>query len=90
MSIVELSLPPDLEAFVNAKIAEGQYQSRAEMVQEALIFLRERDRQRELRLQDLRKEIQVGLDQLQRGERTPLDIESIKKEVIDQLNQSKA
>ena len=90
MSIVELSLPPDLEAFVNAKIAEGQYQSRAEVMHEALVYLRERDRIREMRLEELRKQIQVGLDQLSRGERTLLDMEAIKKEALGQPAKSNA
>lgn len=82
---MQLSLPPDLEDFVNSQVAAGRYETRGELIREALVFLRERDRIRELRLQDLRKEIQVGLDQLERGERSPLNMEDIKKEVLAQI-----
>ena len=50
-----------------------------------MIYLRERDGLREVRLKELRKTIQVGLDGLGRGERSPLNIEAIKREVLRNL-----
>lgn len=68
------SLPTDLAQFVEREIASGKYQSEAEVICEGLRTLRERER----RLEALRKDVQAGLDQLDRGEGAPLDAESIK------------
>lgn len=88
MCRVELSLPPDLEAFVDAKIASGQYSSRAEMLQAALVFLRDEDRAREAKLDELRRDIQIGLDELQQGLGTPLNMDEIRAEVSRRVSQS--
>ena len=45
------------------------------MIRESLGLLEERDQVRELRLEELRREIQKGIDS---GESTSLDIEAIK------------
>jgi len=68
------SLPSDLAQFVEREIASGKYQSEAEVICEALRILRERER----RLEALRKDVQAGLEQVDRGEGAPLDAESIK------------
>ena len=73
---MNVSLTPQLENFVKDKVKSGRYSSASEVVREALRMLEERDR----RLVELRKEIAIGLDQADRGEVSPLDIEAIKKE----------
>ena len=78
MNVTTISLPPDLESYVQAKVQSGRYQTENEVVREALRLLRERDRIREMRLADLRREIELGLDDSRRGEVAPLDIEAIK------------
>jgi antitoxin ParD1/3/4 len=85
MSFADLTLPPELDAFVRTKVAEGEYQTPNEMVCTALMFLRERDRSREMRLQELRKEVQIGLDELDRGLGVPLDMNEIREEVKRRL-----
>lgn len=66
-----MTLPPKLEAIVKEKVESGLYSSSAEVMEEALHLLNERDRLREMRLQELRKEIAKGLEQLDRGEGIP-------------------
>ncbi len=65
---MNVSLTKELEQLVNQKVKTGRYLSASEVVREALRLLEERDRIKELRLQDLRAEIGKGLDQLDRGE----------------------
>jgi antitoxin ParD1/3/4 len=86
MDLSSFSLPSDLEEFVTSQVASGAYATHAEIVRAALMLLRDRERVRELRLQDLQREIQLGLEQSQRGERGPLDIEEIKTEVRERLS----
>lgn len=75
---MDVHLSSDLEALIGAKVASGRYHSADEVLQDALRLLDERDRLDEAKLADLRLEIRRGLDQLDRGESAPLDIEAIK------------
>ena len=57
-------LPADLQQFVQEELAAGRYQSPAEVISDGLRLLRDRER----RLNELRVELQVGIDELERGE----------------------
>lgn len=72
---MNVNLTPQLESFVKEKVASGLYNSASEVVREALRLMEERDRIQAMRLDELRSEIQKGLDS---GEPTPLNIEEIK------------
>lgn len=61
---MNVSLTPELERLVNAKVESGLYQTASEVVREALRLLKERDQARE----QLRADVQAGFDQLTRGE----------------------
>jgi antitoxin ParD1/3/4 len=58
---MNVSLTKELEELVNDKVKSGRYLSASEVVREALRLLEERDRVKEMRLVELRKEIQKGL-----------------------------
>lgn len=62
-----ISLTPELESLINRKVKSGQYNSAGEVVRESLRLLDEQDRLRELRLEDLRKEIKKGEDEIKAG-----------------------
>lgn len=68
---MNVSLTPHLEKYVKEKVKSGLYNSSSEVVREALRLMGERDRLRDIRLEELRKEIQVGIDQADRGQLTP-------------------
>ncbi len=68
---MHVSLTPHLEELVRDKVKSGLYNSSSEVVREALRLMEERDRLRDIRLEELRKEIQTGVDQIERGEVTP-------------------
>jgi len=72
---MNISLTPHLEKLVQAKVESGLYNSASEVMREALRLMEERDQVRELRLEELQREIQKGIDS---GESTPLDFEAIK------------
>jgi antitoxin ParD1/3/4 len=59
---MDISLPPQLEELVKHKVDSGQYNCASEVVVEALWLLDARDRFREVQTEELRKEIQKGLD----------------------------
>jgi len=72
---MNVSLTPQLEAWVHRQVESGLYGSASEVMREALRLLDERDRLRSIRLEALRAEIQQGLDS---GAPTPLDVGAIK------------
>jgi antitoxin ParD1/3/4 len=65
---MNVSLTKELEQLVDDKVKTGRYLSASEVVREALRLLEERDRIKEIRLQELRSEVNKGLDQLNGGE----------------------
>lgn len=83
---MNISLTSDLEKLIQAKVESGQYLSASEVVSEALYLLKERDQIREMRLEELRKEVQIGIDQADRGELLdgPEVFEKLRDKVRDQ------
>lgn len=75
---MNVSLTPELERLVNDKVATGLYNSASEVVREALRLLRERDEARKLAFAELRRDIAEGIEQLDRGQSSPLDVAMIK------------
>ena len=76
--MMNVSLTPQLEAYVKEKVAAGMYNSVSEVMREALRLLEERDTLKAMKLAALREDLQVGIDALDNGEGTPLDMEAIK------------
>ncbi|HLP91174.1 MAG TPA: type II toxin-antitoxin system ParD family antitoxin [Nostocaceae cyanobacterium] len=60
---MNVSLTPELEQFVYEKVKSGRYLSASEVVSEALRLLEERDRIIEIRLEALRKQANITLEQ---------------------------
>jgi len=58
---MNVSLSPQLEAMVKAKVASGLYTSASEVIREALRLMEQQDQLRSLNLQQLRHDIQEGL-----------------------------
>ena len=57
---MNVSIPSNLESFVHSLVVSGSYADPGEVVGEALLRFK--------RHEELRREIQVGIDQLDRGE----------------------
>ena len=65
---MNVSLTPELERMVQDKVASGMYYSASEVIREGLRLLQERDTLKQYRLEELRREIQRGVSQADRGE----------------------
>lgn len=72
---MNVSLTPELEQYIQEKVSTGMYYSASEIVREGLRLLREREQLQQIQLQELRQDIQAGIDS---GEATPLDMQAIK------------
>ncbi|MFA6244000.1 MAG: type II toxin-antitoxin system ParD family antitoxin [Candidatus Hydrogenedentales bacterium] len=72
---MNVSLTPELETYIQAKVTSGRYSSASEVMREALRLLQDHDQLQAIKLEALRKEIAIGIEQADRGEFSPLDIE---------------
>jgi antitoxin ParD1/3/4 len=68
---MNLSLTPELEAWIDGRVASGLYRSSSEVVREALRVLREREELKELRKEELRAAIARGARDLEAGDAKP-------------------
>lgn len=61
---MNVSLTPELEALVDNKVQSGMYQTASEVVRAALRLLKERDEAQARRIEELRRDIAIGLSDL--------------------------
>ena len=76
---MNVSLTPELEQYIQQKVSSGLYYSASEVVREGLRLLKEREQLQQIRLQELRQDIQAGLDS---GEATRLDMQDVKEKTL--------
>jgi antitoxin ParD1/3/4 len=77
---MDVSLPPELERFVNEQVDHGQFATEEEVVCEALRLLQRNEQLDRLKLEELRQLVSVGLEQAERGEVALLDMAAIRAE----------
>lgn len=70
---MNVSLTPELEALIAAKLESGLYKNAAEVVREGLRMLQERDERRRTLMEELRTSIRTGIEQAARGETISAD-----------------
>ena len=71
---MNVSLTEELEQFVRDLVDSGRYRSASEVVRAGLRLLQDQEKLRAVKLEELRKEVQKGLDSGPAGE---LDVEDI-------------
>ncbi len=87
---MNVSLTPELEHMIHKKVESGLYLSASEVVREALRLLDERDKLQAMKFEEIRKEIQIGIDQADRGEAAPLDVQGTLTKVRSRRSNSGA
>ncbi len=70
---MNILLTPDLEDLINEKLKSGQYNSPSEIIIEGLRLLKEQDQLKELRREELCKEIMKGVDAIRDGKYITLE-----------------
>jgi antitoxin ParD1/3/4 len=88
---MNVSLTPELEKFVSAKVEAGRYGSASEVVREALRLLEEHDLNRAAQLGEFNQELGRRLESLDSGKHIkPADARNRIKLKSDQRRKSKA
>ena len=64
---MDVSLTPELDEFIAEMVRSGLYSSAGEVIREGLRLLKEQEELRLIRLQELKREISVGIEQLENG-----------------------
>ncbi len=68
MATRNVNLTKQLDQFIEQKVATGEFQNASEVVRAGLRLLSERDEDRAAKIEALKAAIQVGLDDLDRGD----------------------
>ena len=78
---VNISLTPELDAFLQSRVKSGRYQTTSEVVREALRLFERHERERDEAFQQLKSKLENGASQAERGELLDGD------KVFDELRQ---
>ena len=76
---MNVSLTPELEKLISDRVASGRYHSASEVVREALRMLEQQQELYQARLEQLRKELDIGIEQLDRGENVPFTADTVRQ-----------
>ncbi|MCL2640197.1 MAG: type II toxin-antitoxin system ParD family antitoxin [Phycisphaerales bacterium] len=65
---MNISLTPELEEFVQSKVDAKMYHTASDVVRDAVRLMARQDQDRQAQFEALKRDIQIGIDQLERGE----------------------
>lgn len=67
-SQLTITLTPELEAFIRERVASGRFDTASDVVREGLKLLEVREHEREAVLAEIRREIEIGMEQAKAGQ----------------------
>ena len=83
---MHISLTPELESRIKAKVETGFYNNASEVIREALRFMEtHEDWIHEIKLARLREQLNAGVDQLDRGEGIAIESKSALDALFDDI-----
>jgi len=85
---VNISLTPELGAFLDSRVKSGRYQTSSEVVREALRLLERHEERRELSLRELKARLEQGAAEADRGEL--VDGDSVMDELRDLIEERRS
>jgi antitoxin ParD1/3/4 len=88
---VNISITPELDAFLRDRVNSGRYQTTSEVVREALRLLERHEQEREEAFHQLKAKLEEGARQAERGELIDEDeVFSELREMIEERRRAKA
>ena len=82
---VNVSITPELDAFLRARVKSGRYQTTSEVVREALRLLERHELERDQGFQHLKAKLEQGAAEAERGEL--LDGDEVFEELRDMIEE---
>jgi len=82
---MNILLTPELEQFVNERVEKGEYQDALSVISAGLRLLSERERIYKGRFAELKRDVMIGIEQLERGDR--VDGREVMKRLHEQNQQ---
>jgi antitoxin ParD1/3/4 len=83
---MNVSLTPELENLVNEQVKSGLYNSASEVIRESLRLFKEQLILKDIRRNELRREIMLGVNAIRNGDyvelKTPQDYEDFAEKII--------
>jgi antitoxin ParD1/3/4 len=80
-----ITLPPELEHFIQSQVASGKYASVNEVFLAGIKLLEERERLYQGRFEELRRQVLIGIEEAEQGEL--LDAETVISKLQEKLQQ---
>ena len=88
---VNISITPELDAFLQDRVNSGRYQTTSEVVREALRLLERQEQERDEAFHQLKARLEKGAGQAERGELIDGDeVFSELREMIEERRRTKA
>jgi antitoxin ParD1/3/4 len=85
---MDVSLTPELEQFIHNQVESGKYSSAADVILAGIQLLEERERIYQGRFEELRQEVLIGVEELDRGE--VVDGEVVFQQLREKLRRRRA
>jgi len=83
---MHISLTPELESRIKAKVETGLYNNASEVIREALRFMETHEEWvHEIKLAQLREQLKVGVDQLDHGKGITIESKAALDTLFDNL-----
>jgi len=80
---ITVTLPPELEAFIEERVAAGRFATAGEADREGLRLLEEREQERDAVLTELRRDIEIGVEEAKAGKLSdgPAFLEQLRQKI---------
>ena len=82
---MNITLTPELEQIVSRRVQSGQYDSPGAVIGQGLLLLEQEESRQELRFQELKQEVAIGIEQADNGQVKPFNPDSLVERVRQQL-----
>jgi Arc/MetJ-type ribon-helix-helix transcriptional regulator len=87
---MNIPLPAQLQPFVKELVESGAYLCEGEVLEHALWLLKDHLDLQKIKTAELKKLVAVGVEQADRGQVAPLDMEAVKAQAADRLRHEQA